>query len=118
MYPDIAVWFANDKPVRVIWEGQRFRVNDTPTPLSPEDIWWHPAITHSPRSSWCGWRFQAVDEAGAAAVFDIRQFETQSFWQLIAVHDYPAQQRPCQENEAVRRQFVSVSPAELPRSAR
>lgn len=33
----VAVWFANETPVLLVWEGQRFRVNDTPTPLSPEE---------------------------------------------------------------------------------
>lgn len=89
----IAVWFANGTPVRLVWEGQRLRVNDTPTPLSPADILWHPAITHPPAAHWRGWRFQAVDEAGRAGVFDIRRFEGQDNWRLIAVYDYALENR-------------------------
>jgi hypothetical protein len=102
----IAVWFVNETPVRLVWEGQRFRVNDTPTPLRPEDILWHPAITHPPKASWLGWRFQAVDEHGNAAVFDIRQFETGPHWQLVAVHDYLPQEQHAvnTEGEGERRE--------------
>ncbi len=108
------MWFVNETPVRLVWEGQRFRVNDTPTPLRQEDIWWHPAITHPPRASWRGWRFQAVDEHGNAAVFDIRQFETHPHWQLVAVHDYlPHEQfAPATEGESARRELVLVSLAD------
>lgn len=82
---EVAVWFVDGVPVRLVWEGRRYRVNDTPTPLAPDDVW-HPAITHPPRA-WHGWRFQAVDTEGRASVFDIRRFESQQHWQLVAVHD-------------------------------
>ncbi len=102
----VAVWFANEVPVRLVWEGQRFRVNDTPTPLSADDILWHPTITHPPCDAWRGWRFQAVDDAGQSAVFDIRQFDS-AHWVLLAVHDYlPEQDHPAARRaSAIERRF-------------
>jgi hypothetical protein len=108
----IAVWFVNETPIRLVWEGQRFGVNDTPTPLRPEDIWWHHAITHPPRASWRGWRFQAVDKHGNAAVFDIRQFKTHPHWQLVAVHDYLPHEQFAPATEA-RAHLVSFRASHL-----
>jgi hypothetical protein len=84
---EIAVWFAGGVPVRLVWGGVRYRVNDVPTPLTPADIWWPPLITHPPLADWRGWRFQAVDDAGAAAVFDIREVAVERRWKLVRVYD-------------------------------
>lgn len=83
----IAVWFVNETPVRLVWRGRRYRVNDVPTPLRPEDVW-HPAITHLPPTGWLGWRFQAIDTDGAAVVFDIKPAIGADGWIVLAVHDY------------------------------
>jgi len=114
----IAVWFVNETPVRLVWEGERFRVNDTPTPLRPEDVMWHPAITHPPRASWRGWRFQAIDERGIAAVFDIRQFEKSPHWQLVAVHDYLPREHSAvtSEHEGEQREPAALRLAGRPQS--
>ena len=91
MGDEIAVWFAGGAPVRLVWRGVRYRVNDVPTALSPADIWWPPQITHPPMADWRGWRFQAVDDEGIATVFDIREVDLQSSlaarrWEIVAVH--------------------------------
>ena len=86
---EAAVWFSNEVPVRLVYQGVRYRVNDAPTPLSAADIMelvWHPAITHPPKE-WHGWRFQAADERGRSRVFDIRHFETAPHWIVLKVYD-------------------------------
>jgi hypothetical protein len=84
----IAVWLVNDRPVRLVWHGRRYRVNDTPTVLAPSDVWWPPLLTHLPDASWRGWRFQAVDDDGSASVFDIRPGDAVGEWVVLAVHGY------------------------------
>lgn len=68
----VALWLDTaGRPERLVWLGERWRVNDSPTPL--EDLAYHPAITHPPaRASQPGWRFQAVAESGEVRVFDVR----------------------------------------------
>jgi hypothetical protein len=86
---EAAVWFANGVPVRLVYRGARYRVNDTPKPLSPADIlghMWHPAITHPPKE-WHGWRFHALDEDGRTRMFDIRHFETAPHWIVLKVYE-------------------------------
>ena len=85
---EIAVWTVNGVPSRLVWEGRRYRVNDTPTRLSASELieyLWHPAITH-PLPDWSGWRFQAVDDHGDALVFDVRMVADS--WQLLRAWDY------------------------------
>jgi len=87
MQDTVVVWLSNGVPARIMWKGQRYRVNDTPTRLGdPLDAWWHPAVTHPPEP-WFGWRFQAVDERGVARVFDVRHREQRAEWELIRVYD-------------------------------
>ncbi|TPW78056.1 hypothetical protein [Schumannella soli] len=88
-----AVWFANERPVRIVWHGRRYRVNDTPTRLEPGDVW-HPAMTHPIERRWSGWRFQAVDADGNAPVFDLRPGAAAGEWIVLAVHDAPPAARP------------------------
>jgi hypothetical protein len=83
---EIAVWFAGGVPVRLVWGGTRYRVNDVPTPLTAADILWHPMITHPPVADWRGWRFQAVDDHGDAVVFDIREAPVERHWRVVAVY--------------------------------
>lgn len=79
---EVAVWFANGVPARLVWRGERFRVNDRPTRLEDE-LGWHPAITHPP--SVVGWRFQARGEAGRSLVFDVQQ--TARGWVLLRTYE-------------------------------
>ena len=85
---EIAVWTVNGVPSRLVWEGLRYRVNDTPTRLTTADIieyLWHPSLTH-PLPMWRGWRFQAVNDRGHALVFDVREIDGES-WQLVRAWD-------------------------------
>ena len=106
----ISVWLANGVPARLVWQRRRFRVNDTPTRISAADIWWHPAMTHPPADDWLGWRFQAVDDAGLAGVFDVRQLNDGRWTLLGWPYDY-------QREEAVDgdRAAAVESPAESQR---
>ena len=83
----VAVWLASGIPVRLVWNGRRYRVNDRPTRHGgPLDYWWHPVITHLPEP-FDGWRFQAVDEAGQALMFEVRLIAGSDQWELITVYD-------------------------------
>ena len=83
---EIAVWTVDEgRPVRVVWRGERYRVNDRPTLLAEALIWWHPAVTHPIPPE--GWRFQAVSEStGIARVFDIQE-QANGRWDLLRVYD-------------------------------
>lgn len=83
----VALWLVDGTPVRLVWEGRRYRVNDTPTRLGdPLDVWWHPAITH-PLEPFDGWRFQAVDEGGRALMFEVQHVENRGEWELLRVYE-------------------------------
>lgn len=87
---EITVWTANGIPARLVWEGRRYRVNDTPTRLNSDDLFestWHPAMTH-PLPGWRGWRFQAVGEDHRSLVFDVREGSDGGRWQLLRTWDY------------------------------
>jgi hypothetical protein len=92
---ELTVWTVNGIPVRLVWEGRRYRVNDTPTPLDADDIFeltWHPALTH-PLPAWRGWRFQAIDDERHALVFDVREGVDGSPWHLLRTYDDTASAR-------------------------
>ena len=80
----ITLWLdAGGRPERLVWGGQRWRVNDNPTPL--EDALLHPLITHPPRASRPGWRFQAVSESDEVRVFDVREVDGE--WVVLRTYD-------------------------------
>ena len=82
---ELAVWLADGRPVRVVWRGERYRVDDQPTPLAEAMVWWDPAITHPQAPE--GWRFQARSEAdGIARVFDVRQ-NPDGRWEALRVYE-------------------------------
>lgn len=123
----IMVWTANGIPARLVWEDQRCRVNDTPTPLSPDDIFeltWHPAMTH-PLPAWHGWRFQAINEQRVSLMFDVREGNAGA-WHLLRVWDYDGAMirrdgTPSSESGEARRDEASASGsrvASLPHSGR
>lgn len=44
---EIVVWFANERPARIVYRGTRYRVSDTPTRLEDE----MGVLTHPLRSA-------------------------------------------------------------------
>ena len=82
----MAVWLTDGRPARIVWEGRRYRVNDTPTRLGDTyGIPWPSFITHLPKP-WVGWRFQAVDSSGDARMFEVRRVAETGDWELIRVY--------------------------------
>lgn len=82
----VTLWFDDGTPARIVWNGRRYRVNDTPTRLDDELAdWWHAAIAQ-PTITRPGWRFQARDDAD-----DVRMFEVQPAagdrWELLRVYE-------------------------------
>ena len=75
----IALWFVDEVPVRLVHEGVRYRVTDTPTRLEDEN----PDLAY--RLGFSGWRFQGTDEHGFSHMFDVRR-EGQ-LWRLIRAYD-------------------------------
>ncbi len=76
----IEVWTdARGIPERLVWQGHRYRVTDTPTLLEVDFD--YAAMTHPPAVP-PGWRFQATDEDGTARVFDVRR-DVRDRWALI-----------------------------------
>ena len=81
----IALWENDGVPTRLVWAGQRYRINDRPTQLGgPSELIWYP--THLP-PTWIGWRFQAVGDDGKSLVFDEQLDETAGEWELLWVYD-------------------------------
>jgi hypothetical protein len=87
---EITVWTVNGVPARLVWEGRRYKVNDTPTRLSADemfDLLQHPAITH-PLPTWTGWRFQAVGPDKLAVMFEVREGVDGGPWHLLRAFDF------------------------------
>lgn len=61
------LWMADDVPARMVYDGKRWRVTDTPTRIRRE-FWASPTTTDTSLS---GWRFQGTDESGHSLVFDL-----------------------------------------------
>jgi hypothetical protein len=68
-------------PERFVWEGKRYRVTDTPTPLEFEVG----LITH-PAGLPAGWRCQGTDESGDCLIFDIARYSDAHEWHVV--HTY------------------------------
>lgn len=64
------VWWADGAPVRLVWQGRRWRVTDHPTRLTVTPAALPTAITHAPERT-VGWRFQVTAEDGETLVVDI-----------------------------------------------
>lgn len=73
---ETTIWLVNDIPTRMIFNGRRWRVTDTPTRLR-ESVWSAP-LDHS--HGLYGWRFQATDPAGECVVFDV--YRTEGDWHV------------------------------------
>ena len=68
-------------PERFVWEGKRYRVTDTPTPLEFEVG----LITHLAGLP-AGWRCQGTDESGESLIFDIARYSDAHEWHVV--HTY------------------------------
>lgn len=79
---EVAVWLVNGVPARLVWDRVRYRVTDTPTPLTEDE--WCPALTHAARRV-IGWRFQGTTSGGRSLMFEI--VESGSAWQAVRVYD-------------------------------
>ena len=75
----IVVWFANERPARIVYHGTRYRVSDTPTRLENEMGVLTPPLPIS------AWRFQGTDPEGRSLMFDIRS--DSDGWALVRVYD-------------------------------
>jgi hypothetical protein len=78
----VTLWNAAGVPVRLIWNGRRYRVSDQPTPLRESvDV---PALTH-PIEKLIGYRMQITSEDGASVVVDVHLRTSGA--ELVAVYD-------------------------------
>jgi hypothetical protein len=66
-------------PDRIFWNGRRYVVTDTPTPLE-EPMY---ALTHP--LDYTGWRFQGTDRDGVSRMFEIAL--RAGNWELVRVYD-------------------------------
>ncbi|MFB2554639.1 hypothetical protein [Herbiconiux liangxiaofengii] len=74
------LWFDGTVPVRMLWQGRRWRVSDRPT--EPEGLYWG---THAP--TFAAWRFQATDEHDVSLVFDVVRAHGSSHWTVAHIYD-------------------------------
>ena len=68
-------------PTRLVWQGQRFTVSDTPTPLDLD----LEAVTHLTTVP-IGWRFQGTSAGGDSLVFDVFAFDRANEWRVIRTY--------------------------------
>lgn len=59
----VTLWLEQDRPVRLYWREQRWRVTDSPTPLYADADDVPPLITHPPKSQ-TAWRIRVISEEG------------------------------------------------------
>jgi hypothetical protein len=72
---------AQGVPERFVWEGRRYRVTDTPTPLEFElSVITHPVVIPT------GWRCQGTDESGDSLIFDIARYSSADEWHVIRTY--------------------------------
>ncbi|MFD1713202.1 hypothetical protein ACFSBZ_01850 [Amnibacterium flavum] len=81
---DVAVWLVDGVPARLVWNGVRYRVSDSPTPLTEEA--WAPELTHAARRV-VGWRFQGTTSGGHALIFDVIEVDAGTGWRLVHVYE-------------------------------
>lgn len=89
---DAVVWSDDaGRPLRLIWQGHRWRVTDRPTVITAPVSWWwrvDPAgddLDLAP-SECVGWRFQATGEHGESRVFDIRDTGDPRRWRVVKTY--------------------------------
>jgi len=76
---DATLWMRDDIPDRMVYNGRRWRVTDTPTRLR-HSIW----TIIEEGSGVYGWRFKATDPSGDSRVFDV--FKSESGWRVQHVY--------------------------------
>jgi hypothetical protein len=82
--PDVvSVRLEHGVPAWLEWDGIRYVVTDTPTPIRGSIL--HDFITH-PLEPMLGWRFQGTSDAGETHVFDVHA-QLRGVWELVAVYD-------------------------------
>jgi hypothetical protein len=85
LHAPVAVWLdGSGTPRRLVWEGRRYKVTDTPTPL---EAFLDERVTHPPAGSLPGWRFQGTNDAGESRVFDIRYDRHGDCWTLLGAYE-------------------------------
>ncbi len=78
----VTVWVgAQGIPERFVWDGERYRVSDSPTPLECDFA----AVAH-PSGMPLGWRFQGTNESGETRMFDVLYDDRSREWRLL--HTY------------------------------
>jgi hypothetical protein len=75
----VTLWFAREVPVRLVHEGARYRVTDTPTRLEDDN----PDLAY--RLGFSGWRFQGTNETGLSHMFEVRR--DGDGWRLVRFYD-------------------------------
>ena len=87
------MWADSDgRPVRLVWQGVRWRVSDRPTIITEPVPWWSRldpegrALELAPLSC-TGWRFQATAHDGRSCVFDVRDDGDTARWFVVKVYD-------------------------------
>lgn len=87
------VWSdADGRPIRLIWQGARWRVTDRPTVITEPVAWWRRldpdalALDRAPREC-TGWRLQATADDGRSCILDLRDDGDPSRWFVVKVYE-------------------------------
>ena len=76
---DVALWTAESgQPERLVWNGLRYRVSDTPTQLEADTSF----VTHLPPMI-PAWRFQGTTDMGESLIFDVGFDSSLQRWCLL-----------------------------------
>ncbi len=76
----LTLWVGEDGgPERIVFDGRRYRVTDSPTRLELDMAW----VTHLPQIP-LAWRFQGTDEDGDSVMFDIVQHGEE--WRVLRTY--------------------------------
>ena len=79
----MTVWVSSiGIPERYVWQGIRYKVSDTPTPLE-FDIY---AVTHFDQIP-TGWRFQGTNEDNNSLIFDVVSFDQGQEWRVLRTYN-------------------------------
>jgi hypothetical protein len=79
----ITLWVgASGVPERFVWQGTRYRVTDTPTPLEFDLN----AITHLITVP-TGWRFQGTTDIGESRIFDVLSVDHGQGWRVLRTYE-------------------------------
>lgn len=91
--PHAIVWAdETGTPIRLVWNGVRWRVSDRPTVITEPVPWWSSIdpdgsdVEHAPRHC-SGWRFQATADDGRSHVFDVRDDADAGRWLVVKIYE-------------------------------